>query len=196
MFYQRVLNFVYKCMSSESLLVNFAVRHGILHGQTDSIVGRNILHCCARYHTNIDNIINMVFQSHNITKHCADTVDDSIVVGQLTELLQCRDGESCLSDDHFIMSDIISMIDYLCTCWDALLLLFYARIFCFVICTLSTNKHDYYYIIIYALTWRPRPDPARPKPFYLADAIDCHIFFMFMSKWYIKYLSSSKWETG
>ena len=116
MFYQRMLNFVYKCLSSESLLVNFVVRHGILHGQTDSIVGRNILNCCVRYHTNIDNIINLVFQSHNITKHCAATVDDSIAVGQLTELLQCRDGVFCLSNDHFSMPDIISMIDYLCTC--------------------------------------------------------------------------------
>jgi hypothetical protein len=116
MFYQRMLNFVHKCLLSESLLLNFVVRHGILHGQTDSIVGRNILNCCVRYHTNIDNIINMVFQSHNITKHCAATADDSIVVGQLTELLQCRDGVFCLSDDHFVMSDIISMIDHLCTC--------------------------------------------------------------------------------
>ena len=57
MFYQRMLNFVYKCLLSESLLVNIVVRHGILHGQTDSIVGRNILNCCARCLTNIDNII-------------------------------------------------------------------------------------------------------------------------------------------
>ena len=116
MFYQRMLNFVYKCLLSESLLVNFAVRHWIINSHTDSIVGRNILHCCERYHTNIDNIINMVFQPQNITKHCAATVDDSIVVGQLTELLQCRDGVFRLSDDHFSMPDIISMIDYLCTC--------------------------------------------------------------------------------
>ena len=116
MFYQRMLNFVYKCLLSESLLVKFVVRHGILYGQTDSIVGRNILNCCVRYHTNIDSIINMVFQSHNITKHYVATVDNSIIVGQLTELLQCRDGVFCLSDDHFSLPDIISMIDYLCTC--------------------------------------------------------------------------------
>ena len=46
-----MLNCVHKCLLSESLLVNFVVRHGILHGQTDSIVGRNLLHCCERYHT-------------------------------------------------------------------------------------------------------------------------------------------------
>jgi hypothetical protein len=46
MFYKRMLNFVYKCLTSESLLVNFIVRHGMTHGQMESAVGRNVLNCC------------------------------------------------------------------------------------------------------------------------------------------------------
>jgi hypothetical protein len=61
MFYKRMLNFVYKYSTSKTLLVNFIVRHGMTYGQTDTVVGRNVLNCCLTYHTNIDNILALEF---------------------------------------------------------------------------------------------------------------------------------------
>jgi hypothetical protein len=116
MFYKRMPNFVYKCLTSESLLVNFIVRHGMTHGQMDSVVGRNILSCCLRYHTNIDNILALEFQPYDIDRHCVASEDNSIVVTLLAELLQCRDGALSSSGDNFNMSDVTTMIDLLCTC--------------------------------------------------------------------------------
>jgi hypothetical protein len=116
MFYKRMLNFVYKCLTSKSLLVNFIVRHGITHGQMDSVVGRNVLNCCLRYHTNIDNILTLEFQPYNIDRYCVASEDNSIIITLLVELLQCRDGALSLSDNKFNMSDVTTMIDLLCTC--------------------------------------------------------------------------------
>ena len=45
MFFMRMVNFVYKCLRSESSLVNFIARNGIIYGQMDSVIGRNILNC-------------------------------------------------------------------------------------------------------------------------------------------------------
>jgi hypothetical protein len=61
-FYKRTLNLVYKCVTSESMLANFIVRHGITHGKIDSLVGGNVLNCCLRYHTNINNILMLEFK--------------------------------------------------------------------------------------------------------------------------------------
>jgi hypothetical protein len=79
MLYKRMLNFVYKCVTSESLLVNFIVRHGIAHGQMDSIVGRKVINFCERYQSNIDNILKLDFQPYYIDRYCFVTEDNSIV---------------------------------------------------------------------------------------------------------------------
>jgi hypothetical protein len=101
MFYTRMLNFVYKCLTSKSLLVNCIVRHGMTYGQRDSVVGRNVLNCCLRYHTNIDNILTLEFQPYSNDRYCVASEENSIVVTLLAELLQCRDGALSLSDNNF-----------------------------------------------------------------------------------------------
>ena len=101
MFYKRMINFVYKCLTSKSLLVNFIVRHGIIHGQMASVVGRNVINCCLRYHTSCNNILELEFQPQDIDKYSVATKDNSITAALLIELLQCRDGALCLSDDNF-----------------------------------------------------------------------------------------------
>ena len=45
LFYKRMLNFIYKCLNSQSSLVNFVTRHGIFVGQKDSALGRNVSNC-------------------------------------------------------------------------------------------------------------------------------------------------------
>ena len=49
LFYLRMINFVYKCLRSESSLVNYIARYGIIKGQMDSFMGRNISNCSSRY---------------------------------------------------------------------------------------------------------------------------------------------------
>jgi len=65
MFYTRLVNFVYKCLRSESSPVNGIARRGIIYGQMDSIIGRNILNCSFRYKISLDNILNLHFQSRD-----------------------------------------------------------------------------------------------------------------------------------
>jgi hypothetical protein len=116
MFYMRTLNFVYRCLRSESPLVNFMARHGILYGQMDSTIGRNILHCSFRYNIRLDDILNLHFQPCDIYSYYRANTDSSTVLSQLIELLQCRDGSLSLSSGEFSTADISSMIDFLCTC--------------------------------------------------------------------------------
>jgi hypothetical protein len=82
-----MLNFVQKFLTSESLLVNFFVRHGIIHGQTDSVLGRYVLSCSLRYHTNIEDILTLKYQPHDIDKYSVATVDNSTIVALLIELI-------------------------------------------------------------------------------------------------------------
>jgi len=56
MFYKRMLNFVNRCLNSQSSLLNFVVRCGILSGQMNSEVARNVLECSLSYNTNVDRI--------------------------------------------------------------------------------------------------------------------------------------------
>ena len=116
LFYKRMLNFVYRCLNSQSSLVNFVTRHGIFFGQTDSVVGRNVLNCSLRYKTTVDCISKLAFSSYNIDKYAAATEDVSNTNVLLFELLQCRDGSCSLSNKNFNNADITSMIDILCTC--------------------------------------------------------------------------------
>jgi len=66
MFYLRMVNFVYKCLRSESSLVNGITHRGIIYGQMDSILGRNVLNCSLSYKISLDNIINLHFQPRDI----------------------------------------------------------------------------------------------------------------------------------
>jgi hypothetical protein len=110
-----MLNFVYRCLNSQSSLVKFVTRFGILSGQMDSVVGRNVLNCSLRYDTNIDRILKTEFAPHKINRHAAASQVDLDISALLLELLQCRDGSLMLSNDNFNSADIAAMIDFLCT---------------------------------------------------------------------------------
>ena len=92
MFYKRMLNLVYRCLNSQSSLVKCVARFGILSGQMDSVVGRNVLNCSLRYNTNIDRILEMEFAPHNINSYAVVSRVDSDTSTLLLELLQCCDG--------------------------------------------------------------------------------------------------------
>jgi len=108
--------FVYQCLSNRSFVVNFITRHSILFCRMKSIVGRNVLSCCQRYSTHIDSVIAFRFNIENIDR-IANTASDDVCnrVTMLKELLQCRDGMLCLSDDSFSSNDVEQLISFLCT---------------------------------------------------------------------------------
>jgi hypothetical protein len=116
LFYKRMLNFVYRCLNSRSELVNFITRHGMLAGQMHSTLGRNVINCSQRYNTSIDCISKTVFSPGNINKHSIATQDDMNTSALLLELLHCRDGSFSLYNNNFNNSDVLAMIDILCTC--------------------------------------------------------------------------------
>jgi len=112
-----MLNFVYRCLNSQSSLLKFVVRCGILSGQMDSVVGRNVLKCSLRYNTNVDRISKWEFDPHNINRHAVKSQVDLNTSALLLELLQCDHGSLTVSNDNFNSTDIAAMIDILCTCW-------------------------------------------------------------------------------
>jgi hypothetical protein len=87
----------------------------ISDGQADSIVGRNVLNCCLRYHVKIDEIMTLVFRHHNIDKFITLSDDSTAIADWLTELLLCRDGMLHLSGSDFDADDLLIMINFLCT---------------------------------------------------------------------------------
>jgi len=115
MFNMHIVNFVYKCLQSESSLVYGITRRGIICGQMDSIIGRNVINCSLCYKISLDNIINLHFQPRDIYCYYRTNEGSSALISSLFELLQCRDVSLSLSSREFSTADISSMIDYICT---------------------------------------------------------------------------------
>ena len=79
LFYIRVVNFVCKCLWSESWLVNYIARFGIPYGQMDSFKGRHILNCSSRYKISLGNILNLHFQPSDIYSYIRANVGSSVI---------------------------------------------------------------------------------------------------------------------
>lgn len=115
LFYKRMLKFVYRCINSQSLIVNFIVRHSILFGRMNSTLGRNVLSCSQRYHTSIYNIIDCSFSPNNIDRSAGVASEDVCrQIAVLNELLQCRDGSLSLSSTLFDGNDVEQLIHAVC----------------------------------------------------------------------------------
>jgi len=91
--------------------MNFIVRHGIILGSLDSVM----LNCALRYHISLDNIMNTDIQPRDIIGRINANDHHLAVLPLLRELLRYRDGTLCLLNHNFMMPDIITMINYLCT---------------------------------------------------------------------------------
>ena len=115
LFYKRMLNFVYRCLNSQSSLVNFVTRHGILSGQMNSVLGRNVINCSLRYNTSVDCIAKLEFSPHNRNKYAIANQDILNTSALILELLRCRDGSYSLSNALINRTDINEMINILCT---------------------------------------------------------------------------------
>jgi hypothetical protein len=86
-----------------------------MHGQTDSITGRNVLNCCFRYHVKIDEIMTSAFRHHGIEKLITQADYNTAVTDWLNELIPCRDGMLHLSGSDFDADDLLTIINLLRT---------------------------------------------------------------------------------
>ena len=110
-----MLNFVHRCLTSESPLVCSFIRQAILHGQADSITGRNVLSCCIRYHVEIDEMMMLAFRHHEIDKCITQSDDNTSIADWLIELVLCRDGMWHLSGSDFDAYDLLTKVNLLRT---------------------------------------------------------------------------------
>jgi hypothetical protein len=116
LFYKRMLKFIYRCLNSQSFIVNFVTRHSILYCRMNSTVSRNILGCCQRYNTCIDSTLDSRFNVNSIDCFAGAISDDARnAVAMISELIDSRDGISSLSNSLFDKDDIEQLISLLCT---------------------------------------------------------------------------------
>jgi hypothetical protein len=107
MFHKRILKFVHRRLTSDSPLVTSFITQTILFGQANSIIGRNVLTCCSRYHVAVDDIMTLAFGHHNIDKLIIQSNQNAAIDDWLIELVYCRDGMLHLSGNDFNMHDIL-----------------------------------------------------------------------------------------
>ena len=60
---KRYLSFIHKCFMSDSKLVNFVVKYGLLYGGMHSLSGCNALFCINKYRFPLSDICNSQFKS-------------------------------------------------------------------------------------------------------------------------------------
>jgi hypothetical protein len=113
-----MLNFVHRCLTSESPLVCSFIRQAILNGQADSITGRDVFNCCFRHHVKIDEIMTLAFRHHEIDKLITQSDNNKAITDWLNELILGRDCMLHLSSSDFDADDLLTsltMVNLLCT---------------------------------------------------------------------------------
>ena len=108
----RSLNIVKSCLSSENIVVNSVVQHGVFFSRMCSGVGRNVQFCCERYGISMSTLLDL--PSKRKLRINAD--DDIRRVDMIKELVLVRDGKMSLSGDTFSDADIRMLIDCLSSC--------------------------------------------------------------------------------
>jgi hypothetical protein len=108
-----MLNFVHRCLTSDSLLVCSLITQAILFNQANSIIGLNVLSCCCRYHSG--DIMTLAFGLHDINKLIIPSNHNVAIDDWLIKLVHCHDGTLHLSGTDFDIHDILSIINLFCT---------------------------------------------------------------------------------
>ena len=81
------------------------------------VLGLNVQLCSEKYKCRVNDLINPNFSLRFIANVCkqfteSEMTDSSTLVW---ELLKVKDGLKCLSNEQFNVSDVCSMINWLCT---------------------------------------------------------------------------------
>jgi len=101
-------------MPQEQVSANpFYRRHGIL--PLDSVISRYALNCALRYHICLDSIMNTGIKPRDIIGRINVNDNHLAVLLLLRQLLRCIEMVHYVCHTiTFVMSDIITMINYLC----------------------------------------------------------------------------------
>ena len=122
----RWVNFLEKCVSSDSSVVNFISLHGIFYGRSFSLIWRNTLFCCKRYNVTLFNFIHI--DKNYITGWYNNTLIDQLInrISMLAEVLFIRDGSYIPPGFDLQESELRTYINYLSRCgWQILIGLIY-----------------------------------------------------------------------
>ena len=118
---KRSVRFIVTCLCSNSRLVQFVARHGVLFCKFNSIIGSNLLFCCKLFNWSFDDCISgsidlsFDYFSRFYVNNLSDTELCSIF--SLVELISLREGYFGFDDFNFSFArkDVKLFIDYFST---------------------------------------------------------------------------------
>jgi hypothetical protein len=118
---KRSVRFIVACLCSNSRLVQFVARHGVLFCKYNSIIGSNLLFCCKLFDWSFDDCVSDLIDlsydyfSRLYVKSLSDAELCSIF--SLVELISLREGYFCFDNSNFSLprKDIKLFIDYFST---------------------------------------------------------------------------------
>jgi len=118
---KRSVRFILACFDSQSHLVRFIARHGVLFCKYKSIIGSNLLFCCKLFNWSFDDCVSGLLDlsfdyfSRFYVNNLSDFELNSIFT--LVELISLREGYFSLDNFNFSFSrtDIKLFIDYFST---------------------------------------------------------------------------------
>jgi hypothetical protein len=90
--------------ANQRYIVNGIAHHGIIRGQMDSTIGRNILNCSSRYKISPNDILNLHFQPRDVYSYYRANVGSSVLLTPLIEIWQDRDGSLSLSSSELMVT--------------------------------------------------------------------------------------------
>ena len=130
----RWVNFLQKCVSSDSSVANCISLHGIFYGRSFSPIGRNTLFCCKRYNVTLFDFIHI--DTNYITRWYNNTLNDELIsrVSMLAEVMFIRDGSYMLPGFDLQESELRTYINYLSRSgWQIhIVLIYYSLIYLFI----------------------------------------------------------------
>jgi len=118
---RRSIRFIVSCLSSQSRLVQFVARHGILFCKYNSVIGSNLLFCCNLFNWSFDDCILDFFDLSfgYFSRFYVDSLSDADLssIFSLVELISLREGYFCFDNSNFSFThkDIKLFIDYFAT---------------------------------------------------------------------------------
>ena len=113
--YRRTALFINQCLSSECLIISNIARYGVFFYRMMSPLGKNAFHCCNRYGTPFIEINEVSSAFINQSVELTVEIDLRCRVNLLLELIFIRDRTFTLSPAGLTSSEVMELINYLCT---------------------------------------------------------------------------------
>lgn len=113
---RRSILFIERCLSHESELIKFIMRHGILFARTRSMIGSNVIFCSKRFNFRISDLMDGMVNSAVFTSVWRNGVSDNIINTSmfLLEAIALRSGSFALGgNEPFTKQEINAIIGHL-----------------------------------------------------------------------------------